>query len=134
MTAVGYISDNEEIIKASWWNFQHDGAAAFELSERSLLPPALSAKDLAGGPTQVFVVHQIERINRHPAKSDEDRAPRSISNTKNWLDLNWDLDNPVTNDDDWEEDNESNIKLDNAIEAADSPEHRDVTFSPNVTG
>jgi len=46
MTAVGYISDTEEIIKASWSLSQHDGAAAFKLSERSPLPPALSAKDL----------------------------------------------------------------------------------------
>jgi len=28
-TAIGYISDPEEIAKASWSNFQHDGAAAF---------------------------------------------------------------------------------------------------------
>ena len=34
MTAVGYISDTDEIIKASWSLFQHDGAAAFKLSER----------------------------------------------------------------------------------------------------
>jgi len=45
MTAVGYISDTEEILKSSWSLFQHDGAAAFKLSERSPLPPALSAKD-----------------------------------------------------------------------------------------
>jgi len=31
MTAVGYISDMEEIVKASWSLFQHDGAAAFKL-------------------------------------------------------------------------------------------------------
>jgi hypothetical protein len=31
MTAVGYISDTEEIVKASWSNFHHDGAAAFKL-------------------------------------------------------------------------------------------------------
>jgi hypothetical protein len=49
MTAVGYISDTEEIVKASWLFFQHDGAAAFKLSERSPLPPALSAKDIPGG-------------------------------------------------------------------------------------
>jgi hypothetical protein len=29
MTAVGYISDTEEIVKASWLLFQHEGAAAF---------------------------------------------------------------------------------------------------------
>jgi len=49
MTAVGYISHMEEIIKASWSLFQHDCVAAFKLSERLLLPPALSAKDLTGG-------------------------------------------------------------------------------------
>jgi len=48
MTAVGYILDTEEIVKASWSLFQHDGAATFKLSERSPLPPALSAKDLPG--------------------------------------------------------------------------------------
>jgi hypothetical protein len=48
LTAVGYISDMEEIFKASWSLFQHDAAAAFKLSERSPLPPSLSAKDLPG--------------------------------------------------------------------------------------
>jgi len=51
MTAVGYISDTQESVKASWSLLQHDGAAAFKLSERSPLPPALSAKDLHGGRT-----------------------------------------------------------------------------------
>jgi len=46
MTAMRYISDTEEIVEASWSLFQHDGAAAFKLSERLPLPPALSAKDL----------------------------------------------------------------------------------------
>jgi len=49
MTAIGYISDTEEIVKASWSLFQHDGVPAFKLSERSPLPPPLSAKDLPGG-------------------------------------------------------------------------------------
>jgi len=56
MTAVGYISDTEEIVKASWSNFQHDGAAAFKLSETSPVPPALSAKDLPGGQMRVLKV------------------------------------------------------------------------------
>jgi hypothetical protein len=43
VTAVGYISDTEEIVKASWSPCQHDGAAVLKLSERSPLPPALSA-------------------------------------------------------------------------------------------
>jgi hypothetical protein len=46
MTAVGYISDMEEIVKAFWSLFWHDGVAVFKLSEISPLPPAFSAKDL----------------------------------------------------------------------------------------
>jgi len=49
ISAVEYISDTEEIIKALWSLYQHDGAAAFKLSGRSPLPPPLSAKDLPGG-------------------------------------------------------------------------------------
>jgi len=56
MTAVGYISDTEEIIKASWSNLQHHGAAAFKLSEKSPVPPALPANDIPGGRTQVLNV------------------------------------------------------------------------------
>jgi len=56
MTAVGSISAMEEIVKASWPLLQHDGAAAFKLSERSPLPPALSAKDLPGARTQIINV------------------------------------------------------------------------------
>jgi len=33
MTARANISHTEEIVKASWSLFQHDGAAAFELSD-----------------------------------------------------------------------------------------------------
>jgi len=94
MTAVGYISDMEEIVNASWSLFQHDGAAAFKFSERSPLPPALSAKDLPGGPTQILNVCRIQRINCHPVKSDGDSAPESISDTDDWLNWNGDLDNP----------------------------------------
>jgi len=87
MTAVGYISDTEEILKASWSLFQHDCVAAFKLSERSPLPPPLSAKDLPGGQTQILNVRQIRRINRHTVKSGEEYAPESIWDTKDWL--NW---------------------------------------------
>jgi hypothetical protein len=48
LTALGYISDTEEIVKPSWSLFQHDGAAAFKLSENSPVPLAVSAKELAG--------------------------------------------------------------------------------------
>jgi hypothetical protein len=53
MTAIGYILDTEEIVEVSWSLFEHEGAAVFKLSERSPLPPALSAKDLPGGRTQI---------------------------------------------------------------------------------
>jgi len=46
MTAVGYISDTEEVFKALWSLFQYEDVTAFKLSERSPLPPPLSAKDL----------------------------------------------------------------------------------------
>jgi hypothetical protein len=51
ISAVGYIFDTEDDIKASSLLFHHDRAAAFMLSERSPLPPAVSAKDLPGGQT-----------------------------------------------------------------------------------
>jgi len=75
ITAIGYILDTEEIVKASWSLFQYDGAAASTLSERSPLPPALSAKNLPGGRSQILNFRQILRINRHPVESDEDSAP-----------------------------------------------------------
>jgi hypothetical protein len=39
MAAVGYISDTNEMVKAYWSLFQHNGAAALKLSETSPLPP-----------------------------------------------------------------------------------------------
>jgi hypothetical protein len=63
MSTVGYISDTEEIVKGSWSLFQHDGVAAFKVSERSPLPPALSAKSLPGGRTQILNARRIQRIN-----------------------------------------------------------------------
>jgi hypothetical protein len=59
MITMGYISDNEEDVKASWSLFQHDGAAAFKLSERSPLKPPLSATYLPGGRTHILNVHHI---------------------------------------------------------------------------
>jgi hypothetical protein len=59
MTAVGDNSDMEEIVKEFWSLFQHDGAAAFTLSERSVLPPGVSVKDLPGGRTQILNIRRI---------------------------------------------------------------------------
>jgi hypothetical protein len=132
MTAVGYISDTEEIVKASWSLFQHDGAAAFKLSERSPLPPPLSTKDLPGGRTQILHIRQIRRINRHPVESDEDSAPESISDTEDWLNWNGDLDNLNDSEDDCTPDVESDMEQDNTIEDPESPEQRDMSAAPNV--
>ena len=102
--------DTEEIVKASWSLFQHDGAAAFKLSEISPLPPALSAKDLPGGRTQLLNVHHIWRINRHSVKSDEQSAPEIISDNTSWLNWNGILDNANDSGDDSVGDNESDIE------------------------
>jgi hypothetical protein len=134
MPAIGYISDMEAIVKASWPLFQQDGAAAFKLSERSPLPPRLSAKDLPGRRTQILNVRRIQRINRHPVKSDQDSAPESISDTEHWLNWNGDLHNPNDSEDDCVADFESDMEQDNTIEDAESPEQRDVTAAQNVTG
>jgi len=132
MTAMGYISDTEEIVKASWSLFQHDGAAAFKLSERSPLPPALSAKDLPGGRTQILNVRRIRRINRHPVESDDDSAPESISDTDDWLNWNGDLDNPNDSEEDCAADDESDIEHNNGIEDPECPEQQNVSAAPNV--
>jgi len=115
MTAVGYISDTEDIVQASWSLFHHNGAAAFELSARSPLPPALSAKDLPGGRTQILNVHRIRRINCHPVESDEDSAPHSISDTDDWLHWNGDLDNPLDSEDDCAAGDESDLERNNGL-------------------
>jgi len=83
MTAVGYISDTEDIVKASWSNFEQNGAAEFKLLEKSPVPPALSAHDLPGGRTKVLNVSRIIRNNCHPAESDQESSPESISDTQN---------------------------------------------------
>jgi len=134
MTTVRYISDTEEILKASWSLFQHDGAAAFKLTERSPLPPALSAEDLLEERTQILNVRQIRRINSHPVKRDEDSAPESISDTEDWLNLNGDLDNPNDTKDDCTAEVESDIDQGNGIEDLECPEQRDVSAAPNVLG
>jgi len=134
MTAVGYILDTEDIVKASWSLFQHDGAAAFKLSERSPLPPALSAKDLPGGTTEILNVRRIWRINSHPVESDKDTAPQSISDTENWLNSNGDFDNPNYSGEDCAATNESDMEHSNGIEDQECPEQRVVGAAPNVPG
>ena len=132
MTAVGYVSDTEEIIKAPWSLFQHDGAAAFKLSERSPLPPALSAKDLPGGRNQILNVRRMRRINCHPVETDEDSAPEIIADTNDWLNWNCNLDNPNDSEEDCTADDESEIEHNNCIEDPECPEQQNVSAAPNV--
>jgi len=132
MTAVGYFSDIKEIVNASWINFQHNGAAAFKLSERSPKPPALSAKDLLGGRTQMLHVCRIKKMDRHQSESAEDSAPEIISNTENWLNSNGDLDNPNVSKDDWKADDASGSEQDNGIKGPETPVQRDVSAAQNV--
>jgi len=134
MTAVGYVSDTEEIVKASWSLFQHDGTAASKLSERSPLPPALSAKNLPGGRTQIINFRQIGRINRHPVESDKDSAPESISDIDDWLNWNGDLQNPKDSKEDCAADDESDIEHNNGIEDPECPEQQNFSAAPNVPG
>jgi len=71
------------------------------------VPPALSAKDLPGGQTQILNDRRIRRINHHPVESDEDRAPESISDTDDWLNWYGDLDNRNDSEEDCAADDES---------------------------
>jgi hypothetical protein len=95
-----YIFEPEEIIKESLSLVQHDGAVAFKWLETSPLPPALSAKHLPGGQTQILSVCRIQRINRHSIKREEDSAPESISANDYWLNCNGNLDNPNDSEED----------------------------------
>jgi len=122
----------EEIVKSSWSLFQHDGAAACKLSERSPLPAALSPKDLPRGRTQILNVRRIRRINRHPVESNEDGAPESILDTEDWLNWNGDLDNPNDSEEDCAADDHSDIEHNNCIEHPECPEQQDVSATPDV--
>jgi len=132
MTTVGYISDTEEIVKASLSLLQHDGAAALKLSERSPLPPAVSAKDLPGGRTKILNFHRVWGINSHPVEGDEDSASGSISHTDDWLNWNGGMDNSNDNKDDCAVHDESGIEQNNGIKDSECQEQHRVSAEPNV--
>jgi len=98
------------------------------------LPPALSAKDLPGGRTQILNVRRIRRINRHPVKSDEHSAPESISDTEDWLNWNHDLNNANDSEEDCTADDDSDIEYTNCLEDPECPEQQNVSATPNVPG
>jgi len=132
ITAMRYIPDTEDIVKASCSLFKHDGAAAFKSSETSPLPQPLSAKNLPGGRTQLLNVCQIRRINHDPVESDEDSAPEIILDTEDCLNWNCNINNPNDSKDNCPADIESDIEQDNRIEVPECPEQRDVSAARNV--
>jgi len=133
-TARGYISDTKTIVNASWSLWQHDGAAAFKLSETSLLPPPLSAKNYPAGWTQIVNDRRISWINSQPVESDEDEASESISDTEDWFNWIGDSNNPNDCKDKSTADVESVIAQENRIEYLEWPEQHDVSAAPNVPG
>jgi len=104
-TAIGYISDTKEIVKASWSNVQHHTVASFTLLDSSPLPPAVFAMDLPGRQTQVLNVCNMKTLNWHPAECDENSALDSIVDKQYWLNWNPAQDNPNISKDNWEVDN-----------------------------
>jgi hypothetical protein len=134
MTAIGYISDTDKVVNAFCTNFQPDGAAGLKLSERSVQPPALPANDLLGGPTKIMNVHRIKKINRHPAESDKDSPPKSISKAKNLRNWHLDLNNPNVSEANWEADNEFDLEQDNVIQDPGTPAQQDVSAAQNIPG
>jgi len=134
MTALGYISDTEEIIRASWSLFHHDGAAAFKLSERSPLPRPLSAKNLPGGRTQPLNVSRIRSIHRHPVETGEDSEPHTIWDTEDWFNWNGDLDNRNDSEDDCPAAVESDMEQESRMEHPECPEQWDISTARNIPG
>jgi hypothetical protein len=76
----------------------------------------------------------IRIINRHPVENDEDSAPESISDNKDRLPWNADLDNPKDSEEDCAAVDDSNIEHNNCIEDQECPEQQDVSAAPNVPG
>jgi len=64
------------------------------------VPPSSSAKDLPAGGTQILNIRLIKQIDGHPAVSNDDISPESISDTENWHYWNRDLDNSYESQDD----------------------------------
>jgi hypothetical protein len=132
ITALGYISDTEEIVKASWSLFQHDGAAAFKLAEWSPLPPPFSVKDLPGGQTQILNIRQIRRIIHRAIERDEDSSPECILDTEPCLIWNGYLDNRNDSEDHCTVCIESDMEQYHSIEDLESPEQRNKIPARNV--
>jgi hypothetical protein len=134
MTAMGYISDTEETVKASWSAFKHDGVATFKLTEKSQLRLSLSQIDLPSGKTHVLNIKRICRINCHSGESDDESSAETNSDTEDWLHRNGDLDNPQYDENDVEADYEDDIILSDDSNVIDQAEQLDVYATPYIAG
>jgi hypothetical protein len=67
-------------------------------------------------------------------ETNDDSAPESILDTKDWLNWKGDVDNPNDSEEDCAAADESNIEHNNGIEDPELPEQRDVSAAPNVSG
>jgi len=132
MTAVSYISDTEKIVIVSLSGSQHDGVAAFKLSERSPLRPAVSANNLPGGRTPILTNGQMRRIKHQRVESDEDSAPGNISGHKNWRDWNCILHHSNHCEEDWVAEFESDIEPNDNVDDPECPALRDVSAAQNI--
>jgi hypothetical protein len=98
------------------------------------LPPAVSAKDLSGGRTQILHVRSIKRIHRLPVESDENFIPLHILDTEDWLYWIGDSGNPNHCEGDYAVDGESGTEQDTCIEGPECPEQWDVSAMLYVPG
>jgi len=71
---------------ATWW------CSCILTVKKITFATSFVCKGSPGGQTQVFNVHWIRRTDHHPAESDEDSAPESISNNKSRLNGHRDFD------------------------------------------
>lgn len=83
MTAVGNLSDPEEIINNSWSNVELNGTAAPTLLEILNLPLSLSSKGLCAGWIEVKNLYWIQNIHSHRVKIDVDITCEILSDTRN---------------------------------------------------
>jgi len=79
-------------------------------------------------------VHRIRRINRDLVERDEDSAPESISDTKDWLNCNGNFDKLNDTEDHCDADVESHIDLGDTIGDLECLEQQDMSAVLNVPG
>jgi hypothetical protein len=134
MTAMGYISDSEEVESSSWASFAHDGLAAFKSNEKTPLPKSLPLTELQNGKTQVLNVRRIPRINRQPGLTDEESAGEDNTDTEDWLHWDGDMESGAEDESDSSTDDEHEMDRILDTHEKESPEQSHGDAAPNVPG